>query len=153
MENLDRILREMPFFKGIDAEQLAVIAGCATNVHFKVGEFIFREGGTADKFYVIRQGGVAIDIFTTHKGPVTLQTIGEGDALGWAWLIPPHRWHSDARVVIPTRAIALDGTCLRGKCEEDKALGYELMKRFAHVMEQRLQATRLQLLDLYSVHD
>jgi hypothetical protein len=45
--------------------------------------------------------------------------------------------------------VAFDGACLRGKCEQDHDLGYELMKRFAANMVDRLQATRLQLLDVY----
>jgi CRP/FNR family cyclic AMP-dependent transcriptional regulator len=63
--------------------------------------------------------------------------------------VPPYRWHFDARAVELTRAIALDGECLRGKCEEDHDLGYEIMKRFALVIAERLEATRLQLLDVY----
>jgi hypothetical protein len=31
-------------------------------------------------------------------------------------------------------------------------LGYELLKRFTHIVTQRLQATRLQLLDVYAAH-
>ena len=46
-------------------------------------------------------------------------------------------------------ASRFDGACLRDKCEADHDLGYELMKRFAPVMLERLQATRLQLLDVY----
>jgi hypothetical protein len=45
--------------------------------------------------------------------------------------------------------VALDGACLRGKCDEDHKLGYELMKRFAPIIVERLQATRLRLLDIY----
>jgi hypothetical protein len=48
--------------------------------------------------------------------------------------------------------LGLDGQCLRAKCEADHDLGYALMQRFAQVVVQRLQATRLQLLDLYGVH-
>ena len=51
-----------------------------------------------------------------------------------------------------TSAVALDGACLRGKCEADTALGYRLMARFARLTQQRLQETRLQLLDLYGRH-
>ncbi len=83
------------------------------------------------------------------RPPLVLQTVGAGDILGWSWLIPPYHWMFDAVALEPTRTIALDGRCLRGKCEADRVLGYELLKRFAHIMEQRLQATRLQLLDLY----
>jgi hypothetical protein len=45
--------------------------------------------------------------------------------------------------------ISFDGACLRGKCDADHAFGYELMQRFALKMLERLQATRLQLLDVY----
>ncbi len=79
------------------------------------------------------------------------QTVAEGDVLGWSWLFPPYRWVFDAQALELTRALVFDGTCLRGKCEDDHNLGYELMKRFAHVVVQRLQATRLQLLDVYGI--
>ena len=45
--------------------------------------------------------------------------------------------------------IALDGKCLRTKCENDHDLGYELLKRFADIMTKRVESTRLQLLDIY----
>lgn len=152
METLERILAEHPFFAGLDARHIQLIVGCATNVRFDAGQFIFREGEEANEFYVIRHGKVALEIFVPGRGPVTIQTLGEGEILGWSWLIPPYHWHFNARAVELTRAIALDGKCLRAKCEDDHDLGYELLKRFAHIVEQRLQATRLQLLDVYGVH-
>jgi CRP/FNR family cyclic AMP-dependent transcriptional regulator len=152
METLEPILSEHAFFRDLPPAHLKIIVGCASNVKFEPGEFLFREGGDADRFYLIRHGRVALQIFTTHKGPVTVQTISPGDVVGWSWLIAPYHWHFDAQAMEPTRAIALDGKCLRGKCEDDHNLGYELMKRFAHIMEERLQATRLQLLDLYGTH-
>ena len=48
-----------------------------------------------------------------------------------------------------THTLAFDGACLRGKCADDHALGYELLTRFVGVIVERLQATRLQLLDVY----
>ena len=151
METLERILSEHPFLKGLDKSYIELIVGCASNVRFNAGEFIFREGEEANKFYFIRHGRVALEIFVPERGAITIQTLGEGDVLGWSWLFPPYRWHFDARALELTRAIALDGKCLREKCEENHDLGYELMKRFAHVIEERLQATRIQLLDIYGV--
>lgn len=149
METLERILAEHPFFKELEKPYLQLLVGCASNVRFNAGEVIFREGEQANLFYLIRQGKVAVETFAPGRGPIIIQTLGEGELLGWSWLIAPYRWRFDGRAVELTRAIALDGECLRGKCEEDHNLGYELMKRVAHVMEQRLQATRLQLLDVY----
>jgi CRP-like cAMP-binding protein len=114
--------------------------------------FVFREGGDADQFYLIQQGKVALKIFAPERGSITIQTLGEGDVLGWSWLFPPYRWYFDARTLERTNAIAFNGACLRAKMEENPDLGYELMKRFARIIEQRLQATRLQLLDIYGVH-
>ena len=149
METLQRILAEHPFFKDLETPYLQLLAECASNVRFNAGEVIFREGEAADLFYLIRHGKVAVEMYAPNRGPVIIQTLGEGDLLGWSWLIEPYRWRFEARAVELTRAVALDGACLRGKCEEDHNLGYELMKRIAHVIEHRLQATRLQLLDVY----
>jgi CRP-like cAMP-binding protein len=111
---------------------------------------ILRAGEPADRFYIIRHGKVGVEVFAPEVGPITIETLGEGDVLGWSWLFPPYRWVFDARALELTRAIALDGKCLREKCDEDPRLGYDLMKRFAQIMVERLQATRLQLIDLYS---
>ena len=75
--------------------------------------------------------------------------LGEGDIVGLTWLLPPYRWGYDARATELVRAIALDAKCLRDKCEVDHDLGYALLKRFLPVLVQRLQAMRLQLLDVY----
>ena len=151
MHTLEPYLAAHPFLKGLESQHLKIIVGCASNVRFDAGQFILREGEEANNFYIIRHGKVSLEIFTPDRGPITIQTIEEGDVLGWSWLIPPYHWHYDALALELTRAIALDGKCLRMKCEQDHDLGYELLKRFAHIITQRLEATRLQLMDVYSV--
>ena len=152
MESLKRILSEHPFFKELDEKYIDLITGCASNVRFNAGEFIFREGEDADKFYIIRHGKVALEIFAAERGSITIQTVEEGEVLGWSWLVPPYKWHFDARALELTRAIALDGKCLRKKCEENYEFGYKLMSKFVGIIVKRLQATRIQLLDVYGVH-
>jgi CRP/FNR family cyclic AMP-dependent transcriptional regulator len=151
METLEPILAEHPFLQGLDKHHLELLVGCARNVRFEAGKFLFREGEQANSFYIIRHGRVAVEIFAPQKGPITIETVVEGDVLGWSWLVPPYNWRFDARAMEMTRAVALDGVCLRNKCETDHDLGYELMKRFANIIDRRLQATRLQLLDIYAV--
>ena len=137
------------FFRGLDADYLDLIAGCGTNTHFDAGTMIFREGEPADTFYVLRSGKVALEIHVPERGALVIETLGPGELLGWSWLFPPYKWHFDARAIDGTSAVALDGACLRGKCDDDPRLGYLLMQRFARVSQERLQATRLQLLDVY----
>jgi CRP-like cAMP-binding protein len=152
MRTFEEILAEHPFFKGLDEKYLALIAGCASNVRFDAGTFLFRTGDASSQFYLIRHGRIALEIFAPGRGPLTIQALGEGDILGWSWLVPPYKKEFDAHALELVRAVAFDGACLRDKCEADPQLGYELLKRFAQIIGQRLQATRLQLLDIYGAH-
>ncbi len=149
VEMIEDLLGSHPFFTGLSHETLQLITGCAVNTHFPQGNYIFREGEAADRFYVIRHGRVALEIHSPEKGPLVIDTMDEGEVLGWSWLIQPYRYYGDARAVTPVSATALDGACLRGKCEADTALGYELLKRVSAVMYRRLESARIRLLDLY----
>jgi CRP-like cAMP-binding protein len=149
MEDLERLLKEHPFFADLSAEHIALLVGCAKNAVFRAGQLVFRDGENADSFYVIRQGKIVVETFVPHRGPIAIQTREAGEVLGWSWLVPPYRWHFDARAVELTRALVLDGKCLRDKFDGDHDLGYELMKRFSLLIAQRLEATRLQLMDIY----
>jgi CRP-like cAMP-binding protein len=136
----------------MNREHLELIAGCGRNEVFDTGAYLMREGQVADHFYVVRRGHVAMEIYAPQRGAITVETIGSGDLLGWSWLMPPFRSHLDARAVETTHTLSFDAACLRGKCDEDAVLGYELMRRFIPVIAERLQATRVRLLDLYG-HD
>lgn len=149
MRGIDQLLREHPFFVGLDDAALTLLADCAANRHMRVGEYLYREGDPAETFFVIRHGRVALEAPTPTAGPLVVETLDDGEVLGWSWLVPPHRWQWDARAVTSTSVVVFDGTCLRGKCDEDPKLGYALLQRVAQVMLARLQATRVRLLDLY----
>ncbi len=149
MKDIKEILKEHSFFKDLKPEYLDFIVGCASNVVFKEDEMILREGEEANKFCLIRHGKIAIDIPLSKQRGITIQTIKDGDILGWSWLIPPHNYRFNARAVAETRAISFDGKCLREKCEGKNDLGYELLKRLAAVFISRLEMTRMQLINSY----
>ena len=148
--DFSNVLAEHPFFVGMSPEHMSALVGCAANVKFEPGEMLFREGDPAERFYVIRYGRVSLETHAPGRDHLAIETVDAGDVLGWSWLFPPYRCHFDARARTLVRALALDGVCLRGKCERDPAMGYELMRRFAQVVISRLEATQLQLLDLYA---
>ena len=153
MEQLDQIIGEHPFMAGMKAEHFQVIAGCGRNVVFKADDYIFREGEPADHFYLLRRGSVALEVSAPGHAAIQIQTLEDGDLVGASWLVPPYRWAWDAKVLETTRLVELDAVCLRDKCEVDHDLGYELMKRLAPAIGKRLQATRLQLLNVYGTAD
>lgn len=144
--SLEQIVTEHPFLRGMSPAHLAVLMDAAMLATFDAGELLFREGDPANRFYLIREGQVVLESPAGESGAVPIQVIGAGDVLGWSWLFPPYSWRFDARTLEPVKAIFFYGTRLREQCEADHDLGYELMKRMAAVVIQRLQATREQLL-------
>ena len=149
IHTLEPLLREHPFFQGLDAKYIELLVGCASNVRFNAGDLICKASSDANHFFILRAGKVAVQFNVPEREPMVIQTLRDGDVLGWSWLFPPYKWNFDSRAVELTRALAMDATCLRKKCEEDHDLGFELMKRFSAIMVDRLKATRLQLVDLY----
>lgn len=149
MQTLQSLLAEHSFFQGMSESYLHLITGCASNVKFDRNEFVFHENEEAKHFYVLRHGRIRLEISAPPRPPVLIDTVDAGEVLGWSWLFQPYRWHFDAVASELTRAIAVDGECLRTKCENNRDLGYALAKRFFHLVEERLQATRLRLLDMY----
>lgn len=151
IQSVATIVAEHPFFVGLDQEFCDLVSGCARNVRFEDGAFLFRKGEPANEFYLVREGRVGLQIATAGGKPLTFLTIGDNEVVGLSWLIPPYQWSIDARAIGRVRAIGFDARCLRGKCDADHHLGYELMMRFMPVLIERLNAARLQALDVYSV--
>jgi CRP-like cAMP-binding protein len=150
--NLETIIADHPMFAGLDPSFIALAVGCASNVRVESNHHIIREGEDANQFFLIREGRVALEIHAPPRKPLVIETLGPGDIIGWSWLVPPHVWKFNARSATQARLIALDAKCLRTKCEANHELGYEILKRFAHIIERRLEATRLQLQDVYAAH-
>lgn len=142
-------LAERPFFAGMSERSLAVLAGCASETDFAAGSTIFREGDAAEACFLITGGDVALEIVVPGRGPHVVETLHAGEVLGWSWLFPPYRWTFDAQALTATTALRFDALALRSAKASDTEFGYELMQRFARVLVDRLQATRLQLLDIY----
>lgn len=142
-----------PFLAGMDPTLLAVLSECAIPVYFKKGQTILSEGELANRFYLIESGKVVLESGKKSGDPLIIETIGAGDLLGWSWMFPPYVWNFTARATESTDAIFFYGTILREYCERDPSLGYELFKRMAPVMLQRLQSARKKMVSIQAGYE
>ena len=141
------LIAQQPFFEGLSVPHLQTLAESAMETLFKPGQWIFRQGDPANRFYLILEGKVSIESEVKERGMLPIRTLGPGDDLGWAWLFPPYYMHFSAWAIEPTRAIFFYGTRLREECEANHELGYQLMKRIVQVVVQNLNATQKRLLE------
>ncbi len=144
-------LTQQPFLRGVPEACLAPLADCARAVRLAAGEYLLRQGQPADRFYLLTEGEVTLTSFLPGQGALPVEVLGAGEALGWSWLLPPYQWHFDAQARTAVAAIRFDADCLRRHMEADHELGYRLQQRFLGVVLRRLQASRLQLLDVYDL--
>jgi CRP-like cAMP-binding protein len=139
-----------PFLAGLTVEHRAALTGDGTARTYTSGERIFAEGGVADRFWLVETGSVALDMRVPGRGDQVIETLASGTVLGWSWLHPPYRWHFGAVARETTTTLVFDAASVRRRCDADPAFGYAILRRFTPVITERLQATRLRLLDLYA---
>ena len=152
MRTLTELLDEIPALRGAgagaprDDRRLRAQPRAST-----AASALLREGGPGRR--VLRRcatGAVAIETEVPGRGRGDDRDAARGRParLVVAGAAVPHRLRR-ARRSSTTHVLAFDGACLRGKCDADPALGYDLLKLLAAVFAERLQDTRLRLLDLY----
>jgi CRP-like cAMP-binding protein len=143
-----RSLRAHPFLRGLDPEQVDKIAQHGEVIEVAAGTLLAREGDIAEHFYLILAGRFAIETNVPERVPITLQTVDEGEVIGWSW-VDANPWLFDIRALADSSCVALRAKDIVGLLNEDKELGLQIMRRLNRVMTERLRATRLQLLDLF----
>ena len=148
-ENVVTLLQRHPFVEEFQPQHIEKLASMATRVRFERDQVIFREGDECGEFYLIMNGLVALEIAAPDH-VLRVQTLSAGDELGWSAILMGRRKHFQARALERSEALAFDGGELLIACKQDAVFGYVLMHRLLGVVSERLQATRLQVLDMYS---
>ena len=148
--SIDDFLSSHAFFSGMDSNYVDFLANSIDERQIGKGEVLFHQGDRADKFYLLREGKVSVQV-PALVGPVLeIQILGKDQILGWSWLISPYRWHFLARAVEDSTILEFDGSAILAHCDEDPKFGYELLKRFAALMSERLEAARLKMMDQWN---
>jgi CRP-like cAMP-binding protein len=149
IEDIGELVANHPVLAGLPGDTAGLVAGCSRNIAVAKGQLLLVEGEPAETLYLLRRGRVSLEMRCPGQDPLVIDIMGPGTALGWSWLFPPFRWRFDARAIDPVGAIAVDAQCFRDKLELDPVFGFELTKRFASILLERLQATGSRMLDLY----
>lgn len=144
------VLEAQGFFAGVPVRIAAAIGEFTSERNVAIDELLFRQGDSADRFYLVRSGLVAIELYSPGREPVVVDQVPEGEVVGWSWLVAPYRWRFDARAVEPSSLIDIDARALRERFDADPPLGYEVIRRFVPVMARRLSSARERLVECVS---
>ncbi|MFJ6939665.1 Crp/Fnr family transcriptional regulator [Streptomyces sp. NPDC101118] len=134
----------------LPADFRARLMGAAREVNFDEGARLFREGGRADRFWIVRTGAVTLDVHVPGRRAAVIESLGPGELVGCSWLFRPYTWRLGAEAATPVRAYEFDAAAVRRLMDADTAFGSALGHWVGQVLAHRLQAARVRLLDLYA---
>lgn len=144
--NIRDFIKNHPLFKGIDAASTDWLAACAQEHPYEAGDFLLQTGKPANHLFLLVRGRVSIEAPPVgEKGAIIIQTLADGDTVGWSWMLPPYTWNLDARALEKVQAITIDAQQLRARLETDIPMAAKLYRRFSEVMLQRIHGMRKQL--------
>lgn len=144
--DLQAFLKQQPLFQCVEPGCASWLASCSKPMTYEPGEFLLRTGKPADHLFLIVKGRVSIEAPPVgDKGAIIIQTLADGDTVGWSWMLPPYTWNLDARALEKVEAVAIDAIALRERLDHDSVLAAKLYRRFSEVMLQRIHGMRKQL--------
>lgn len=146
---IDDTLRTSSFTAGLGRSEHRRLAALATRRTFAPGEVVLREGDETPFLGIVASGRLGLRLLVPDRGPITILTVEPGDVFGWSAVVPPYRSSSTAVAVEPTEAICFEAAVLRDALERDDDLAAAIHPRLLKLVARRLDATRLQLLDLF----
>jgi CRP-like cAMP-binding protein len=138
------------FASGLEPETATRLAELARAYRAEPGQELFREGDPSELFGVVIRGRIALRTLVPERGPITILTIEPGDVFGWSTVVPPYRSTSSAVAIEALEAIVFDAAGIRSALRTDCQLALALYPRLMLAVSRRLNATRLQLLDLFA---
>jgi CRP-like cAMP-binding protein len=148
-QSLLQEIERHPFVADFRPDHKARLAGLAKEVRFVADQVIFREGDDYSVLYLLGTGMVALELEVPDH-LLRVQTLYAGDVFDWSALLPHAGKHFQARALEPVTALAFEGDDLLASFASDPEFGMAFMLRLMRVVSERLRATRLQLLDMYS---
>jgi len=142
---IEQILENSSFFKGIAKENLKEVADLCDVKTFEAGGYVFHQGDNGDHLYIISDGQVFLERSRDlggRSGSVVISALGKGRLLGcWSTLLgEPHRLMCSATCRKPTTVISFKGSDLRKIMVENSNIGFYILERLSFLLRDRIQS-------------
>ena len=141
-------LSRFDLFKGLSESLLAEIAALSEEVSVKQGEFIFREGGKADKLHFLLNGSVALRVkLTSRPESVTVSFVSMPyQSFGWSGIVAPNHYTSSAECDEDSNLLIIPAVPFMKLLEANPESGFKVMQRIAETIADRLRNSRQALI-------
>ncbi|MAS37597.1 MAG: hypothetical protein CL610_26610 [Anaerolineaceae bacterium] len=132
MDDVKRLLKQAPLFRGLKDSQLNQMVALAHAEAHAPGTVIFEQDDAGDCMYVIADGQVEIQVKDHTGGLNAVLIMGEGQIFGEMALLD--QGARSATVVTlrdGARLYSISGDDFKALCQQDTAIGYVMMRNIA----------------------
>jgi CRP-like cAMP-binding protein len=153
------LLRNSPFFEGLDPEHIEHFARRARTEMFEAGDRIIVQGEPAAFFYMLVEGKIELSFRKPGNEVPQNEEVGpemEGQApphivshpgypVGWASIVEPHRYRATAVARERTKMLVLSKDLFEEYAKEQPDFGLAFMRRVLWLIGNHLRMTRTRL--------
>lgn len=128
-------------FPGLDACGVERLAALGRTRSLGAGEYLFLLGDNADDFYLVIRGTMELCFPMSLRGAVkdiSVESVGQGEILGWSALVKPYRFTLSARAAQPSEVLAFARRELLTLFQSEPAVGYAFLTKLSEVVGLRL---------------
>ena len=135
-------INQKQLLAGLDRKFVKELIASTKRKSYPKGDFVFREGNHASRFYVLLKGRVKLSIGKTGEVVFTLNHAGE--AFGWSSLLGRSVYAASAQCTEETKLIRIDRVTFNMLLEKDPKNGLVLIRHLGEMLGHRLnQAYRM----------
>ena len=133
-------LSQIELFNDLSQKQLETIKKLAENRNFAKGETIFKEGDPATFLFIILEGKVRIQVKLSRPENLAIVVLSQfGQLVGWSGLHSSQNYTAAATCLEDCQMITLEGEQLMRALEEDKEMGFLVLRKITVVISSRLR--------------
>ncbi len=127
-ERLPDYLRRRDLFADLTEEQLDEVVDRLRTVRLADGQWLYRQGERANRFFVVREGQVALFRQSSEGRESIITIVGPDEIFGDELIFLPEAFHDlNARAVGDATLLSIDRSGFRAFLEESPALGLRLL--------------------------
>lgn len=132
-----RKITQLAFFRGLEAEEIALLEPYFRSQTFLSGTTVFEQGAQTEFLYLVVRGEVVIQ-FKPEDGPQMIVTrVQPGGVFGWSAAVGNGTYTSGAVCVRDSVVLQVRGSDLRLICDLHPEVGKIILDRLAEVIAER----------------
>ncbi len=115
-------------------------------------EMIFKQGETADRFFLLKKGKILLEQRITKTLTVSLSAIKPGFSFGWSAMLDKGVYSTDALCAEPCTVYSFRESKIKKAMENDHSLGFIISRRLLYVLKKRYDARTEQFVKTIKLH-